>query len=759
MSQRAGESPHPEERDRLRIRVGNRDRARRARALLALCTAGSLLLVAAGSLVLVAGPAWAGGRMLRGLELRSSGETTFVRVRFDAPVRVVRHSPGAEGSWVRVELAPLSPSDVLSGYPNEIRRPPQGVVSPLSEVVFQSPGAGPAALDLRFDRRVRFNLDPGQDLRSLLVTLTPVAAAPEPLGEAGAEAEAGTQAQEPGPAAPAIAVAPAPSARARVDDPALADTLVREGRAALQAGELDRAALLLGEAVAMATHPRSAEARELLGVARERNGQLAHARAEYEAYLEEWPDGASAGRVRQRLDAMLTAAEAPRPALREAREPAPTSGRRDPLSSVDVFGSVYTAYSRSERKSQGSGRAVDDSSFFHDVFTRASLQTDELDMRAELQASYLFDLLDGDDDWRVSNLFIEVDPRESGFSGAFGRLPGNRAGVLGRFDGVRLHYQPTPRLAVNAVTGMPFDPFIEPGLDPSRVFVGASLETTGVLSEDLRLELYGIQQWADGLRDRSAIGAEFSWARRGRFLAGVVDYDVAFGALNTAFLVGTWQVRPGTTLNALVDYRLLPTVTRRTALVGQREDSLDDLRRRFSTGQIDDLARDRSVRSQSATLGLTQRLTDRVEIAGEISLNDFSGSPDSGGVGEFPGSGLQVGSFVQLLVSDLLREGDVATFGIRNLQSRDLELWAIDLHWRAALSRKLRVDPFLRLEHRDQRVTGAVMTYRPGLRFDYRVGKFNLDAEFSYGWGRGERFLGEGDEQGYLLLVGARWDL
>ncbi|MDJ0788569.1 MAG: tetratricopeptide repeat protein [Myxococcota bacterium] len=731
----------------MRIRGRSRTRARRAGApwALGLCVA---LWLGIGA------EAAASGRMLRGLEVHPGTETSKVRVSFATPVRILRQSPASEGSWVRIELAPFTGRERLDGYPNEIRRPPAAIGSALQEVVYQARESDRAELDLRFDRRVRFDVRPGDDLRSLLVSLTPVAPPPE---EETPEAAA-PQARA---AAPAPEATPAPEVRP--GDPELADTYVREGRAALQSGDYDRAALLLEEAATLAEHPRSAEARELLGVTRERNGQRAHAQAEYEAYLERWPDGPGAERVRQRLDALLTAADDPKPALREARAPArppaTSPGQRaprSPLDDLEVFGSVYTSYSRVQRDSEGSGRTLDDSSFFHDVFTRASLRTDGVDLRAELQASYLFDLLDDDDDWRVSNLFVEVDPRRSRFSGAFGRLPGNRAGILGRFDGARLRYAHSPRLALNAVAGMPFDPFIEPGIDPSRAFVGASVETT--LFEDLRLELYGIQQWADGLRDRSGVGAEFSWMRRGKFLAGLVDYDVAFAELNTAFLVGTWQLLPGTTLNGVIDYRRLPTLTRRTALVGQTEDSLDELRRRFATGDIDDLALDRSVRSQSATLGLTQTITQRFQVSGELSLNDFSGSPESGGVGAFPGSGLQVGSFLQLLVSDLLREGDVVTLGFRSLQSRDLDLYALELHWRAALSRKLRVDPFLRLEYRDQITSGGVMTYRPGLRLDYRVGALNLDAEFSYGWGQGERFLGEGDEEGYFLLVGARWD-
>ena len=42
----------------------------------------------------------------------------------------------------------------------------------------------------------------------------------------------------------------------------------------------------------------------MLGIARERNGQMAHAKAEYEEYLRRYPEGPAADRIRSRLKAI-----------------------------------------------------------------------------------------------------------------------------------------------------------------------------------------------------------------------------------------------------------------------------------------------------------------------------------------------------------------------------------------------------------------------------------------------------------------------
>jgi len=46
---------------------------------------------------------------------------------------------------------------------------------------------------------------------------------------------------------------------------------------------------------------------ELLGLARERSGQLAHAKAEYEEYLRRYPSGEAAERITRRLATLRAA--------------------------------------------------------------------------------------------------------------------------------------------------------------------------------------------------------------------------------------------------------------------------------------------------------------------------------------------------------------------------------------------------------------------------------------------------------------------
>src|ERR1019366_2135094 len=84
-----------------------------------------------------------------------------------------------------------------------------------------------------------------------------------------------------------------------------------EARAALHKSNLGAVIQLLTKILKYPESQYSAEAQELLGVARQKSGQLAEARAEYEDYLRRYPTGEQSERVRQRLAGIETASGEP----------------------------------------------------------------------------------------------------------------------------------------------------------------------------------------------------------------------------------------------------------------------------------------------------------------------------------------------------------------------------------------------------------------------------------------------------------------
>ncbi len=565
------------------------------------------------------------GRVLRAVETQVGPDRAELRIRFQIPVRYVRHTPVERGDSVEIELSALTldQSALLTGVRREALQPPRGAGLPIEAIALQNDRRDGPILRIDFTRNTAFEVRQGEDLRSIVVTLaqgrvTPrrfavqLAASPSATGlpEIPAELLEGDEepivvrferdgvawerlrvgpfptirearlardrfaAHFPGAFVVELRDRPAPAPRAERADPAppLADTapdprreepprsdtaeapdaepspdvvapvaktpappadpateeratrLLEEARRALTDGELDRGIALLTRIASLPPSSASADAQELLGVARERKGQRAHAKAEYETYLERYPDGDGAPRVRQRLDALLTARAEPTPALREPEDPPDATG---PLGSDwEVFGSLSTSYRRDVRRSDGFGRVVTDSSFLNDVFVAARGTVSGWDFASELSGSYLWDLTnDGDDVPRTNTLFVEASDPDGPFAFSVGRQTGNTAGIIGRFDGARLFYAVNPVWTVSLTGGLPVEPFVTNSPQTDKGFVGFAADATGIV-ENLDLQLFAIHQRADGFTDRTAIGTEFRWVIDRLFVAGLVDVDV-----------------------------------------------------------------------------------------------------------------------------------------------------------------------------------------------------------------------------------------
>ena len=83
------------------------------------------------------------------------------------------------------------------------------------------------------------------------------------------------------------------------------DQLMDDARRAMVAGEISRAVQIYTKVLRAPNHDRHAQAQEYLALAREKNGQTAHAKAEYQRYLSLYPDNEGTARVSQRLAALL----------------------------------------------------------------------------------------------------------------------------------------------------------------------------------------------------------------------------------------------------------------------------------------------------------------------------------------------------------------------------------------------------------------------------------------------------------------------
>src|SRR6185369_6348290 len=90
-------------------------------------------------------------------------------------------------------------------------------------------------------------------------------------------------------------------------EPATLKTMLNQVRSAMSSHDYPTAIRILTKLQRQPEFPERARAQELLGLARERSGQLAHAKAEYEEYLRRYPQGEAAERVALRLRTLRAA--------------------------------------------------------------------------------------------------------------------------------------------------------------------------------------------------------------------------------------------------------------------------------------------------------------------------------------------------------------------------------------------------------------------------------------------------------------------
>jgi hypothetical protein len=699
-------------------------------------------------------------RVLESFELVAAESSTDVEIRFGTAVRYVRHAPQGRGSTLQIQIAPLAVNALdtpLAAYEQSLPAPPNAPI-PLESVVYEGLRASGRFVVLHFARAVSFRVKPGRDGRSIVVSVDATPRSPAPT-----------------PAASAAALPPP------ADWEAQSPQLLAAGRAALESGDADAAIRAFTKLLSFPEHAATPEAKEWLGVARDRRGQTAHARAEYEEYLARYPEGEAAARVRQRLDALVTA---------QSKLPPPKGGQAPgapaaaaPLD-LDFFGSAYTQYRHERRNTDPGESLVTDSSLWTDGTFVGRLRTPSWSWRAQAAGSHLFQFADAADstDTRVSTLFVEGKQNDGTWRGIAGRQSGNTGGVYSRFDGLRLSRRVVPGWRLALVGGAPVEYWRSSKPSFERYAYGLSLEAEKLFGH-VDGSLYAVQQRAGSWVDRSAVGFELRWADERRYAALLVDYDVYYRSLNTALLNGHWQIDDATSLTVYLDHRNSPPLSTTNATIGQSTDDLSDLSRRYSDAEIHRLAADRTARSTIASIGATRQLTQRLQLGLDFSVSKLGSTPASGGVEAMEGTGLETSLYPQLIVANLFREGEVGSIGVRWFDGDTSDTWSLIVNERLPITRSLRLNPRLRFDYRTSRgsdefvlkpddpnaslpeVVSATRerigsyTLRPYLGADYRIGRLTFDVDGGVEWTLGDFDGGSGtDEIAYVLSFGVRFD-
>ncbi len=529
--------------------------------------------------------------------------------------------------------------------------------------------------------------------------------------------------------------------------------LMEEARQAMATNDYRRAVQLYTKILEHEDTGQHQDAQEFLALARERNGQIAHAKMEYERYLERYPEGPGADRVRQRLAGLITARQTPKERLRTVER-----GQEKPT--WETHGSFSQFYRRDISQVEDEDSIVNQSSLSTDLDVNARRRGGDLDIQTRFSGGYEHDFLDDGPGSlsRLSSLYVDVQDRKHDVGMRLGRQTRSTGGVLGRFDGALLSFQVKPTVKLNAVSGFPVDSSKD-SLETNRYFYGVSADF-GTYANAWDFVAFLIEQQVDGILDRRAVGGEARYFDPVKSVLTYVDYDISYDELNTLLILGNWNLANQMTINATIDYRQSPILTTRNAIQGQGVETIDELTTTFTEDELRQLAQDRTATSTSYTLGVAKPLSERFQVTGDVTMSNLGSTPTSAGVEGMPSTGDEFFYNLQLIGSNLLKEGDVTILGVRYSDTSTSNTTSLLVNSRYPVNSAWRVNPRVRLDYRENLTDESTQwTAAPSLLLDYRWRrKYRLEFEAGGEWSSRELVIGTEDSTAYYFNLGYRAD-
>jgi tetratricopeptide (TPR) repeat protein len=497
-------------------------------------------------------------------------------------------------------------------------------------------------------------------------------------------------------------------------------------------------------------HPRRAEAQELVGLARERSRQLAHAKAEYEEYLRRYPDGPAVGRVRERLRALRLA----------ARKSIGLGAGEDGDRSWKVYGGAAQTYRRDTTQLDNrvqSTNITSQNALLSDVDFVARRRGERFNFTSRTSFGYIKDMMSNGpgDQTRVNLAFVELADRDRQWSARFGRQSRNTGGLFGTFDGLSGGVQVLPHVRVDTAFGYPVETARQ-SFDTSRRFAGLSLDF-GTFANAWDVAVYGLTQQLAGENDRQAVGTELRYFRPGRTVVAMVDYDLRFSALNNAILLATFALPARFTLTANIDQRKSPSLSLRNALIGQTVSTFDQLLSLFPRNELEQLALDRTADSRLYSVSIARPFGERWQWTLDYSSISTNGTPASGGVDEVPDAGTDNAVSLQGLAYSLFGGNDLSAIVLRRQTGLTSDTDSIGISTRFPLGRSWRLGPRIRVDQRKIHTDGSTqLLYTPTLRLDLLRARMLLECEIGAEFGSRKLDQSQEDTTRYYFSLGYR---
>lgn len=529
-----------------------------------------------------------------------------------------------------------------------------------------------------------------------------------------------------------------------------AGALMDSAREALTQGDAQAAIQIFGQLLKLPPNAYSQDAQELIGLARERSGDIVKARMEYQLYLQLYPDSDGAQRVRQRLANLEEFSPAP-----TLKSPTPAK----PQQAWSLYGgwSQYYYGGRLHSESQGiSSDSTDQSALTSSLDLTGRYRSERYDNRLVLRESYTRNFLSGQSDkQRLNAAYYEVKNRQQAHWIRLGRQAGNSSGILGRFDGVMGVYALSPSLRLGAATGQP----AEYKIDSRRQFYGLNLEL-GPYAQHWSGNLYTIEQRVDRINDRRAVGGELRYVHERASSYTLLDYDSGFKRFNIAMWQANWQSQSGAAVNALVDLRKTPSLQTSNAFAGEATTSMNTLLTSVNEAELRRRAQALTATAYFYLLGFSYPLSPRWQLGADARISYITGTQGSGTQPATPSTGSIYTYTAQAVRQAWLSARDIliANTSLTLAPSYQGQSWS--LNHVAVLRDVWTLDSSLRYYLQRDDSGSRLKRWTPTLRGGYRwQERLTLESELGLEKTQNQN-AGETDSSDrWFFFLGYRWDI
>ena len=513
-------------------------------------------------------------------------------------------------------------------------------------------------------------------------------------------------------------------------DPPLPDDertqVLRDARTQLAKHLYPQAVDLLSRLLRQPEYPARIDAQELMGLTRERAGQLAQAKSEYEEYLRRYPDGAGAGRVRGRLQSLAAASLT----AQSTGEFGATARNR-----WTMAGSAAVSYQYGKDQTVSAGKTTTNNSLnttlvYGDLLLRD--RGERYDFTARVNSGYTKNLVknQGGSQDRTTAAYLEMTDKSLGLTGRFGRQSLASQGVIGLFDGLYLGYQLNPMWSVSAAAGLPA--YTSYSVVSSHQKFATVTAEVDPFHHEWVFDAYLFDQTNNGQTERRSIGLQTRYSVPGRTAVILVDYDIAFQQLNSITLIGNAKFGEYWVVGFDADHRRSPLLELSNALLGQNAVDLNTLEHQasppLSLAQIKQLALDRTATSNTFVISASRPFGERWQFTTDVGAIELSGTRASAGFGTPPvdavtatqSTGLDKNGSVQFAGSSLVQASDLHIFSARFDSSPSSRSETLSWDARFVLHGAWRLGPRMSVEQLSQPALGGKQTlYLPQVRGDW----------------------------------------